>query len=253
MSGFLKRLLIIGEEKTDQPGCLGDWPGYGEDWFQKGKKGKIPPGKEFTLTLEKQYRSLGAFPESQKWTIHKTRRHGPKVFDHVNFSRLLRLDKDEKKPEKKSYQLHYWDYLFCEKLKGWVVAETEHDLKRLESVKNFGGKVGKEGYIYVSAIEGPLELKLMEGEFRPLGLVPQSSKPHSGTFYTLYGHHWNNEYVWTNGEKGGVDGYFQVGAWWEVNALSGFYWALEEGLGFPASAPDSFLKGDVKPFYGEES
>ena len=63
LSGFLARLLRIGEG--------GDWPGYGEDWYGKG------PGKEFTLTLGREYRALGAFPPPKGWVIHKTRRHGP--------------------------------------------------------------------------------------------------------------------------------------------------------------------------------
>lgn len=244
MSGFLQRLLMIARGKT--------WPGYGEDWFRKGKKGKPEAGQEYTLTLEKQYRALGAFPVADRWCIHKTRRHGPKVLNHTNFSKFLRLDKDETKQEKKSYQLHHWDYLFSDELRGWVVAKSDRNLEVLEALQNFGGKAGKEGYLYVTRVGEPQPLKLQQGEFQPLGLVPQSARPSSGTFYTLYGHHWSDAYLWTNGATGGVDGFVQVGGWWGVDSLHGWYWALQEGSGFPAAVPDTFLVGDVEPFYGEQ-
>ncbi len=244
MSGFLQRLLIIAEGAQGEEG--GEWPGYGEDWFGTGAKGKEkPPGKEFTLTLGKEFRTLGAYPQPNQWKIHKTRRHGPKNFQHAQFSQILRED------HKENYQLHHWDYLFCDNLKGWVAARESRDLDRLRCLKNFGGKAGKEGYLYVAAIDPPRELFLQDGDFRPAGLAPAFFSPSSGTYYSLYGHHWSDEYLWKNGQKGGVDGFFQVGAWWNVSRLRGAYWALEAGFGFPAVVPDLFLKGDVEPFYHE--
>lgn len=232
MSGFLKRLLYIAEEK--------EWPGYGDDWYRK----RGSPGSEFTLTLDKEYRTLGAFPDRNRWSIHKTRRHGPKNFKHKEFSQMLRTE------HKENYELHHWDYLFCEELKGWVAAKERLHLEKLKSLKNFGGKAGKEGYVFVREVGEPRELTLAEGDFRPLGLVTQPFRPSSGTFYNLYGHHWSKDYEWSNGEKGGVVGYRQLGAWWNVSSVTGPYWAMAEGVGFPAHAPDSFLKGDVEPFYG---
>jgi hypothetical protein len=233
MSGFLKRLLYIAEQK--------EWPGYGNDWH--GKKGR--PGSGFTLTLDKEYRPLGAFPDPGKWSIHKTRRHGPKNFKHREFSQMLRTQ------HKENYELHHWDYLFCEQLVGWVAGREKNSLERLQPIKNFGGKAGKEGYIYVSKISEPRELILTKGEFKPLGLVTLPLRPASGTYYNLYGHHWSKDYEWSNGEKGGVDGYTQLGAWWNVGTVTGTYWAVCEGVGIAANVPDSFLRGDVEPFYGE--
>ncbi len=241
MSGFLKRLLDIAEGK--------EWAGYGEDWY------KGPGSKEFTLTLDKNYRALGAFPEPEQWVVHKTRRHGPKNFEHVEFSQMLRLHQkkreDGKKEKKQDYQLHHWDYLFCESLKGWVAAKEKKLLENLQSLTNFGGKTGKEGYVFVSKVTEPRQLELSTGKFKPLGLVTLPYRPLSGTFYNLYGHYWNNDYKWSNGEKGGVDGFVQIGAWWNADTVTGHYWASDDGIGFPVNSPDVFLQGDREPFYGE--
>ena len=236
MSGFLGRLLLVAEHED------GEWPGYGADWFQKAKPGKVAPGAGFTLTLEKDFRCLGAFPEPGSWCIHKSRRHGPKNFQHTEFSRVLRED------HKESYQLHHWEYLFCDNLTGWVAAREREPLDRLKGLLNFGGKAGKEGYLHVSRAGDPQFLEKREGRYQPLGLAPLPLRPESGVFHTLYGHHWSDDYLWTNGEKGGVIGYFQTGAWWSTGELDGPYWAMDHGLGFPAIAPDAFLRGDVERF-----
>ena len=235
MSGFLTRLLNIAEG--------GEWTGYDkEDWFGKG------PGNHFTLTLGEEYRALGAFPPLEDWRIHKTRRHGPKTFKkkgdrkHVEFSELLRRHHEE------NYQLHHWDYLFCETMTGWIAARDKAPLDRLKCLKNHGGKAGKEGWLFVQKMGDPRVVSLKEGPFKPLGLVTPPLRPLSGTFYNLYGHHWNKNYEWRNGEKGGVDGYTQFGGWWGPAEVSGTYWAWDDGFGFPAHVPDAFLSGDAKPF-----
>ncbi len=229
MSGFLKRLLMIAEG--------GEWTGYGEDWYGKG------PGKEFTLTLEKEYRALGAFPPRNGWSIHKTRRHGPKSFKHTEFSQILR------ESHKENYQLHHWDYLFCEEMTGWVTAKEKEFLERLAVLKNFGGKAGKEGWLTVVHITEPKKLSLENGDFKPLGLVTPPTRPDSGMFFNLYGHYWDENYEWRNGEKGGVTGYTQLGAWWNAGTVNGLYWAWEKSLGFPVHVPDDFLKAEGFRFF----
>lgn len=228
MSGFLKRLLFIAEGD--------DWPGYGADWFGDG------PGKEFTLTLGSEYRPMGAYPERDNWTIHKTRRHGPKNFKHKEFSQLVRNS------HKENYQLHHWDYLLCDRLTGWVAAKEAEPLEQFKKLENFGGKAGKEGYLVVDEVRSPQRLALMEGDYRPLGLVTPPVRPSSGTFFNLYGHHWNDAYEWSNGEKGGVVGYRQVTAWWLAEKASGAYWAVREGAGFQADMPDAFMLVEGHPF-----
>ncbi len=229
LSGFLARLLELADG--------GEWTGYGDDWHGKG------PGKGHTRTLDPAYRALGAFPKLDGFSIHKTRRHGPKNFKHHHFSQILRDD------HKENFQLHHWDYLFCESLGGWVVAKDKEPLERLKKLKNFGGKTGKEGWVFVEHIGEAKEMALREGEFVPLGLVTPPSRPEYGTFFNIYGHHWDKEYPWRNGEKGGVAGFTRVGAWWGAELLSGPYWRWKENEGFPAHVPDSFLAGDVEPFY----
>lgn len=237
MSGFLQRLLDIAEG--------GDWQGYGSDWYGKG------PGKEFTLTLDPEYRPLGAFPAYENWTIHKTRRHGPKAFKkkkgkkHVEFSELFRKNHEE------NYQLHHWDYLFCEQLTGWVAAREKAPLTRLHLLQNYGGKAGKEGWLFVAEVSKPRQLVLKQGDFTPLGLITAPLRPDSGRFFNLYGHHWSRSYEWGNGQKGGVDGFTQFGVWWGASEVSGPYWALEEGLGFQAHLPDRFLAGEREPFFSD--
>lgn len=257
MSGFLARLMLIAEGN--------EWPGYGKDWYgncqleindasanaekKKGKSKKpqkaekLKAGHEYTLTLDKDYRSLGAFPHPERWRIHKTRRHGPKDFKHREFSELLRMNHGA------NYQLHHWDYLFCDEFTGWVAAKSSEILLKLTRLRNYGGKAGKEGHLTVTSVEEPRELKLRHGEFKPLGLVPQPARPRSGVFYNIYGHYWEDDYLWSDGSRGGVVGYTQLGAWWKVENSEGHYWAFEEGFGFPAHSPDAFLTGDVERFW----
>jgi hypothetical protein len=221
----------------------GEWPGLGEDWFSK--KG---PGKEYTLTLEQEYRALGACPPLGQWHIHKTRRHGPKNFTHREFSHILRTSHTE------HYQLHYWDYLFCDALTGWVAAKERALLERLMPLKNYGGKVGKEGWLFVRQISEPRELVLKTGEFSPLGLVVPPLRPTSGRFYNVYGHYWDETYQWINGERGGVTGFTNFGAWWGVERVRGNYWAWDEHSGIAANVPDAFLSGERERFWqGEPS
>lgn len=241
MSGFIKRLLNIAQGK--------EWAGYGEDWFGKGL------GKQFTLTLDKNYRCLGAFPGTNQWCIHKTRRHGPKKIKHHEFSALLRTHFNEKGKKKKDtdYQLHHWDYLFCNSLTGWIAAKEKQPLEKMKCLKNFGGKAGKEGWLFVEKISKPRQVSISEGQYIPMGLVTPPLRPDSGTFFNLYGHYWDEKYQWTNKEKGGVTGFTQLGAWWNVDFISGAYWAWDKGLGFPAHIPDDFLKGDVDRFYNGDA
>lgn len=233
MSGFLCRLMQIAGN--------GEWPGYGTDWYNG------PKGKEYTLTLDCRYRSLGAYPRYDQWMIHKTRRHGPKNFKHHEFSHLLCTDHTE------SYELHHWDYLFCDRLTGWVAAKDKAPLELLKALKNYGGKAGKEGYVIVDQVGDPKELYLNQGTYLPLGLVTPPDRPQSGEFYQVYGHYWDENYEWSNGEKGGVVGYTQFGAWWNVDRVLGPYWELYPGAGFPVAALDSFLTGDVESFHNLEN
>lgn len=234
MSGFLRRLLDIA--------AGWEWPGYGDHWYNG------PTGKEFTWTLDHRYRALGAFPAFHRWRMHKTRRHGPKDTRHHQFSQLLRSPSS-----KGNYQLHHWDYLFCDGLSGWVAARSAQELSEFAVIENFGGKAGKEGYLWVTTFHPPKRLPLRHGKFEPLGLVTPPSRPNTGVLYPLYGHHWNKDYLWNNGDKGGVDGYYSLIAWWGAKNENGYYWEFAPGVGFAAYAIDAFLQGDVQPLCPELS
>jgi hypothetical protein len=121
-------------------------------------------------------------------------------------------------------------------------------LERLRTLVNYGGKAGKEGFLVVSAVDEPQEARRRSGAFEPVGLVPASVRPARGTFFHLYGHLWNADYLWINGEKGGVTGYVPVGAWWETGPLQGEHWSLGDGRGVALETPDLFLQGDRAAF-----
>lgn len=243
LNGYLVRLLKIAEGARGG-GHDADWPGYGEDWFAKGKDGKTAPGQAYILTLSPEYRPLGAFPPPGGWSIHKTRRQGPKNFAHVEFSQIIR----SKGKIRQDFQLHHWEYLLCDELTGWVAASEPAPLERLRSLVNYGGKVGKEGFLVVKAVDKPREAPRRSGTFEPVGLVPASVRPAGGTFFHLYGHRWNADYLWINGERGGVTGYVPIGVWWETGTLQGEHWSLGDGRGIPLEAPDLFLQGDREVF-----
>ena len=231
LSGFLERVRMVAEG--------GDWPGYGEDWYSGKNKG-------FTLTLGPEYRALGAFPPVGRWSVHTTRRHGPKHFKHWELSCLRR------ESHKENFQLHHWDYLFCDFLTGWVAARTPEPLTGLAKLIGFGGMAGKEGYLAVESVTEPRECRPAEGNFRPLGLALPPLRPESGRFFNLYGHHWSPDFTWANGETGGVDGFVQLSGWFEPGPARGAYWQWEDGTGFQADMPDRFLANAPEPFHPRE-
>lgn len=231
LSGFLERVRIVA--------AGGDWPGYGADWYAKKNEG-------FTLTLGPEYRALGAFPPAGRWSVHTTRRHGPKDFKHREFSCLRRAS------HKENFQLHHWDYLFCESLLGWVAARSPESLTELAKLTGFGGMAGKEGYLVVETVSEPKECPLAEGRFQPLGLAVPPVRPGAGRFFNLYGHHWNPDYEWSNGERGGVDGFTQLSGWFEAGPAEGPFWQWSDETGFQADMPDRFLTGAPEPFYPRE-
>jgi hypothetical protein len=145
LSGWLRRLFWARE------GLLPP------DW----KEGNAPR----FYVLPRRYVPLGAYPVGG-WRVHRTHRHGPKSFNHSEFSRLRR---EGKPPKGGDLQLHTWEYLLAEAFLGAVLAESEEDLGRLRDLVGYGAKLGKEGFAYLEAVSEPLEVRLEEGEpFTPL-------------------------------------------------------------------------------------
>ncbi len=145
MSGFLRRLKLL--EAGHLPETAVKNPNY--------------------YTLPPQLCTLGAYPKRGTHRIHTTKRQGIRDFKHNAFSRIHRYQNS-----KQVYQLHTWEYFFTEELIGYVVSEDNHLLKQLESIENFGCKIGKEGYAFVDKISPPIQLKLERQTALPDTLLP---------------------------------------------------------------------------------
>ncbi|RKU25651.1 hypothetical protein C6499_14610 [Candidatus Poribacteria bacterium] len=145
MSGFLRRLKML------ETGHLPETAVKDPDYYA------LPP----------QLCTLGAYPKENQHRIHTTKRQGIRSFKHNAFSRIVRHQS-----RTEVYQLHTWEYLFAEQLIGYVVAEDEKLLRELKTVKNFGCKIGKEGYAFVDQICGPTQLTLEQVKARPDTLLP---------------------------------------------------------------------------------
>ena len=147
MSGFLRRLKLL------EVGHLPETAVKNPDYYA------LPP----------QLCPLGAYPPNGNFVVHTTKRQGPKAFNHSAFSELVRY---RLKNDKRSYQLHTWEYLIAEELVGYVVSEDPELLGELQSVDNFGCKIGKEGYAFVQSISEPIELNLERLCRKPSTLLP---------------------------------------------------------------------------------
>lgn len=145
MSGFLRRLKLL------EAGHLPETTVKDPDYY----------------ALPQQLCTLGAYPKANEHHIHTTKRQGIRSFNHNAFSRIVRYQST-----KEVYQLHTWEYLFAEKLIGYVVSEDKELLSQLKTVKNFGCKIGKEGYAFVDRISGPTELALEQVKTKPDTLLP---------------------------------------------------------------------------------
>ena len=140
MSGFLRRLKML------EVGHLPETAVKDPDYYA------LPP----------QLCTLGAYPKLNVQHIHTTKRQGIRSFNHNAFSRIVR-----RQSTKEVYQLHTWEYLFAEKLIGYVVSKDEKLLSQLKTIENFGCKIGKEGYAFVDRVSGPTQLVLEQMQAKP--------------------------------------------------------------------------------------
>jgi len=151
LSGWLRRLWILNE--------TGEVPGL--------KEGNSPS----YYVLPRRYIPLGAYPAGE-YRIHRTFRHGPRAFSHQEFSRLRRAGKG---PKNSDLQLHTWEYLVAERFLGALLAPREEDLQPIQKMVGLGFKLGKEGFAYLEAVEGPVGVEPEAIEGRPLGLLEPSA------------------------------------------------------------------------------
>lgn len=127
LSGYLERLARLRR---------------GEDLPETTINDQNPP----IIALPAAYRVLGAYPVGNAYRVHRTARQGPRDLGHSAFSRLHRHDA---RPNE-NFQLYAWEYLQVERLVGWVAHADKDALDGLARTRNYGCKLGKEGFAYVS-------------------------------------------------------------------------------------------------------
>jgi len=163
MSGWLRRLLMLSA------GHYPDTNVKKPDYFA------LPP----------EYCVLGAypFPDPQRdYQVHTTHRQGIRAFSHNAFSRVVRYA-----DSKEVYQLHTWEYLMVEHLRGYILHQNARALELLRQVVNYGCKLGKEGYAYLESMSEVKPLEQVRANARPATLVPAMDLvSHPSTLYTLY-------------------------------------------------------------------
>jgi len=151
MSGFLRRLAVseTGElpENEETPEARATTPKY--------------------YVLPRSLIAVGAYPATDEWYIHTTKRQGIRAFNHNAFSRIYRVANS-----KQVYQLHDWDYLICGTMTGYVLSENSDLLGTLKTLVNRGCKLGKEGYAYVVSVSDVQEFHLEKRTAKPDTFTP---------------------------------------------------------------------------------
>jgi hypothetical protein len=210
LSGWLRRLWVLKE--------TGEVPGL--------KEGHNP---QFYV-LPRRYLPLGAYPTGP-FVLHRTHRHGPRVFTHQEFSRLRR---EGKGPKGSDIQLHTWEYLLAEAFLGVVLAENGADLEPIRALVGYGFKLGKEGFGVLEGAEGPFPVERDRVRGVILGLLrPEEWTGGVRGAYPLYRFAWGEGkdpdpgslepspvegyegayFVWPDGE-GEVEGFRLAGFVW---------------------------------------
>jgi len=176
MSGYLERLARLAEGRP-LPGAR-----------LEGKQALAHPP---TYLLPRHLHALGAYPTRPgAWTVHRTRRQGIREFNHTAFSRLAGA-----RGAKENYQLYTWEYLLVERLTGYALCEEAKPLERLRAAVNLGCKIGKEGYAFLEAAEGPTRFERWRGPATPSTLVPAQEVigVPGCTLFTLYRYDWDED------------------------------------------------------------
>jgi hypothetical protein len=163
MSGWLRRLLMLS---------AGHYP---ETDVKKPDYFALPP----------DYYVLGAYPApdpQRSYQVHTTHRQGVRSFSHNAFSRLVRYA-----DSKEVYQLHTWEYLIVDRLRGYVLHQEAQALEALRDVVNYGCKLGKEGYAYLESVSEVKTFARVRAVARPATLVSAMDLVgQPSTLYTLY-------------------------------------------------------------------
>jgi CRISPR-associated Cas5-like protein len=138
--------------------------------------------------LPRDFHVLGALA-SPGPTIISTIRHGVRDLDHMAFSRLHQA---AHKTNAEHYQLYRWEYLCTDSFVGYILQEDEEELAQLLAVRNYGCKLGKEGWAYVEQVEGPFPLERQRKEALPSTILPAPEAFGGGSqIYPLYRYAWS--------------------------------------------------------------
>ncbi len=213
MSGYLRRLLMLTK---------GIYPATA-----------IKNAPYYVLPRPPYY-VLGAYPVPREaYRVHTTHRQGVRAFTYTAFSRLSWYPTG-----KEVYQLHTWEYLFVERLRGYVVSEEPGPLERLKSVTNLGCKLGKEGYAYVEGISEPRALERRKMRAMPSVLIPATELVGiPSTVYTLYRHKHEGQIALDRLAEpvpNPIAGFMPFRAGWPAEPVEIDYWTDGEVL-IPAS------------------
>lgn len=128
MSGWLRRLFLLAA------GIYPETSIKDPDYF----------------VMPQEYHVLGAYPPAyarRDESVHSTKRHGVRAFNHNAFSRLA-----GSRTNKEVYQLHTWEYLLVDHLVGFVLHKDPTALSGLQALQNLGCKCGKEGYAFLEYV-----------------------------------------------------------------------------------------------------
>ncbi len=68
-----------------------------------------------------------------------------------------------------------WSYSVSEKYYGLLVSDDAQNLEKFNIIENYGFKMGKEGFAFVSKVFKTTELNLQKGLFKSMTLVPASN------------------------------------------------------------------------------
>jgi hypothetical protein len=68
-----------------------------------------------------------------------------------------------------------WQFVVANEYIGYIIAGDKDELQILDGLKNYGFKIGKEGYAYISEVEKTQRLVEKEGEFISDILIPVES------------------------------------------------------------------------------
>lgn len=135
-------------------------------------------------SLSPDYKVMGAYPAPdplRSYEIHTTYRQGVRDFKHNAFSRLVGA-----RAKKEVYQLHTWDYLMVDTMRGFVLHKDQHALENLQRLVGLGCKLGKEGYAFLEQVEVVPVSKLTTLEHPSTLASAESLIGQPSTLFALY-------------------------------------------------------------------